>query len=269
MNILIVGTGVVEKSLVKFCLKSKHIDHLYTASIEALEDIPNIEYSDYTDLAHKAKLLQTDIILVVDKKLIQDGIVEILRKNLLNVISVNKKWFYLESSRLVAKQLMNHYSINNPQVLKTPISFPIVIKTDNPFTTKIAYSMKELIEIRESLYDKSVFLEEFLNGEIQYLLSLWDGKTLLHFPLSFKPTEVQQDRLDLYKTKLSFMFSDEKANFIGFFVTKLIWAKNNWYVLEYIMRINEMVDLNLIKSDFLTILNAAIYQKLDEIYYRY
>lgn len=265
MNILLLGTGIVEQSLINLCIKSKYLDHIYTASSESLKNIPNVEYTNFSDLAQKAKSLQIDITLVVDKKLIEDGVVEILQKHMINVISVNKKWFNLESSRLIAKQLITHYSINNPQVLKAPVSFPIVIKTNEPYSTKIVYSMKELVETRELLSGKNVFLEEYLDGELQYLLSLWDGKNLLHFPLSFVPTEVQQDRLDLYKTKLNFMLSDENANFIGFFISKLIWAKNDWYVLEYVMRINKKINLNLIKKDFLAILNSAIYQKLNEV----
>lgn len=265
MNILVVDTNAIEQELIDLCLKSKHLDHIYTASTISLDKIPNIEYEDFSDLAHKAKLLQIDLVLVANKELIQNGIVEILRKNMLNVISVNQKWFNLESSRLIAKQLMNHYSINNPLVLKAPISFPIVIKTDEPHTTKIAHSMNELVKIREELSGIEVFLEEFLTGDIYYLLSLWDGKNLLNFPLSCTLTEVQQDRLELYKTKLNFMFSDENANFIGFFISKLIWAKNDWHIIEYIMHLNKTAELKLIKSDFLTILNSAIYQKLDEI----
>lgn len=263
MNILILGTGTIEQKLINLCLKSHLLDHIYTASNEPLENIPNVEYSDYDDLCKKAKLLQADIILVADKKFIQDGIVEICRKNMLNIISVNQKWFNLESSRLIAKQLMNHYSINNPEVILAPLAFPIVIKTDKPHTTKIANSMQKLVKIREELRGET-FLEEFLNGEVIYLLSLWDGKNLIHFDPTFTPTEVQQDRLDLYKTKLSFMLSDEKADFMGFFSSKLIWAKNDWYVLEYIMHIDEKSDLNTIKPDFLYLLNSAIYQKLNE-----
>lgn len=265
MNILIIGTDSVEQKLINLCLKSKYLDHIFTASNQSLDNIPNVEYSDYNDLANKAKLLQTDIILVTDKELIQDGIVEILRKNMLNVISVNKKWFNLESSRLVAKQLMNYYSINIPQTLKAPISFPVVMKTNSPHATKIVHSMSELVTIREELNNETVFLEEFLDGEICYLLSLWDGKNLLSFPLSIELTEVQEDRLALYKTKLNFLLSDEKADFIGFFVTKLIWSRNDWFVLEHIMRINDCVDLNINRTDFLMILNSAIYQKLSEI----
>ena len=265
MNILIIGTGEVEKKLINLCLKSKHLDHIFTASKEPLDEIPNIEYESFEELVYKTRKVQADIILVADKTYIQSGLVDFCRSNKLNVSSVNSKWFNLESSRLIAKQLINHYSINNPNVILAPVTFPVVIKTDLINTTKIAYSMQELITIRENLTGQKVFLEEYLNGEVSYLLSLWDGKSLISFDLPFTLTEVQEDRLDLLKTKLSFMFSDEKADFIGFFTTKLIWAKNDWHVLEFIMHINEKSDLNSIKSDFLYLLNLAIYQKLDEI----
>lgn len=265
MNILILGTGIVECKLINLCLKSKHLDHIYTASDKPLENIPNIEYNSYEELIRKAKALQIDLVLVASKNIIKNGVVELFKKNLLNIISVNKKWFNLESSRLVAKQLINYYSINHPSAIKAPVTFPVVIKTNNPNTNKVAYTMQELVEIREKLGAKTVFLEEYLKGDVYYLLSLWDGKNLFNFPLSISLTEVQEDRLELYKTKLQIMLSDEQADFIGFFTTKLIWAKNDWYVLEYIMHLNEKPDLESIKPDFLYILNSAIYQKLNEI----
>lgn len=265
MNILIIGTGKIEQNLINLCVKSRLLDHLYTASLNPLDDIPNIEYNSFEDLVHKAKILQTDIVLVADKNLIQQGVVEILKKYFINVISVNQKWFNLEKSRIAAKQLSNYYAINNPEVIKVPVVFPIVLKTDRPNISKIVNSMSDLIKITESLSGEKFFLEEYLKGEVFYLLSLWDGKNLLNFPSIENLTEVQEDRLNLLKTKLNFMFSDEKANFIGFFTTKLIWAKNDWFVLDYVMHINEKSDLDVIKSDFLYILDSAIYQKLNEL----
>lgn len=265
MNILILGTGIIEQKLINLCLKSHLLDHIYTASNEPLEDIPNIEYSSPEELLQKAKRIQADLILVTNKILIQEGLVDFLKKNMLNVISVNQKWFNLESSRLVAKRLLNYYSINNPEVILAPLTFPIVLKTDKPELTKIVYSMQELIKTRAEFSAINIFLEEYLKGELFYILSLWDGKNLIHFNQKMELTEVQQDRLDLYKTKLCFMLSDEKADFTGFFTTKLIWAKNDWHVLEYIMHINEKSPLDSINKDFLYILNSAIYQKLNEI----
>ena len=268
MNILILGTAKVEQKFIKLCLKSKFLDHIYTASKESLKNIPNIEYNSFEELVRKAKALQIDLVLVSDKELVQNGIVEYLNNYRINVISVNKKWLNLESQRLVAKQLMNYYSINNPQPIKAPIAFPLVVKSVKRKFTKIVYNMMELVEIKENYSNDSIFLEEYMKGESISLLSLWDGKSLLSFPVENSLTEVQVDRLDLYKTKLNIMFSDECPDFIGFFISKLIWAKNDWHVLDYIMRVDLEVDLNnVIQKDFLYILNLAIFQKLNEISY--
>lgn len=121
--------------------------------------------------------------------------------------------------------------------------------------------MQDLVNKMETLKGEKTFLEEYLEGEIYSLTSLWDGKNLLSFPIE-NLTEVQQDRLELYKTKLNFMLSDEKADFAGFFTSKLLWTKNDWYLLEYKMRLDKNAQ---IKGDLLYILNSALYQKLNEI----
>ncbi len=265
MNILILGTGTVEQKLINLCLKSHLLDKIYTASLEPLEGIPNIEYFSLEELIKKVKILQADITLVADKELIKSGITDEFRRNNCNIIAVNKKWFNLESSRLIAKQLISHYSMNIPEIIKAPMSFPIVIKTEDPFSTQIAISLQDLIEKRKNLDNKKIFLEEYLNGEILYLSSLWDGENLWNILPTKNLTEVQEERLNLYKTKLTFMLSDEKADFIGFFTSKLIWAKNDWYVLDYIMHIDSNFCFENINKDFLYILNSAIYQKLKEI----
>ena len=110
MNILILGTGIIEQKLINLCLKSKLLDRIYTASNKHLKDIPNIEFNNFEELAQKAKAIQIDLVLVADRNLIEQGIVEFLKKHKINIVSVNQKWFNLESSRLIAKQLMKHYS---------------------------------------------------------------------------------------------------------------------------------------------------------------
>ena len=267
MNILILGTSKIERNLINLCLKSKYLERIYTASSNPLSGLDNVVYNDYTDLIKKAKKLHIDLILFANKKYIQDGFVELCKKNRLNTVSVNKKWFNLEDSRLVAKKLIHHYSINYPKNIKAPTTFPIVIKSTNSKIEKIAYSMSELVEVKHELSGKSVFLEDYLDCKICHILFLWDGKTILLFDKFLNLTEVQKDRLELYKIKLNFMLSDEKADFIGFFVTKLIWAKNDWYVSDFIMHLDENVDLSIIQGDFLYILNTALYQNLNEISY--
>lgn len=259
LNILIIGE--LQKNLLQAVCESKLLDRLYTATFEPFEEIPNIEFESFEDLAQKAKTLKIDIAITSDKNLIQAGVVDILKKHFVNILAANKKWLNLETSRLAAKQLANYYSINTPETIKAPLSFPVIIKTDHPKGSYIADSMTDLINKMESLEGEKTFLEEYLEGNIFELVSLWDGKNILSFPIE-NLTEVQQDRLELYKTKLNFMLSDEKADFIGFFVSKLIWAKNDWYLLEFKMGVNENSKFC---GDLLYILNSALYQKLNEI----
>lgn len=261
MNILVIGK--LQQNLLKAICNSSHLDKLFTATSKPLEEIPNIEFQTLDELAQKAKALNIDIAITSDKNLIQIGIADILKKQRINIIAVNKKWFNLEDSRLITKQLANHYSINIPEIIKAPISFPIIIKTDKPKGNYIAKSMQDLIDKMNSLGGEKTFLEEYLYGEIYDFISLWDGKNLFNFNIK-NLTEVQQDRLELYRTKLNFMLADEKADFIGLLTSRLIWAKNDWYLLEYKMRPDKSVNLNM-EIDFLYILNAAIYQKLNEI----
>jgi hypothetical protein len=47
MNVLVLGSEGIEQVLINLCKKSKFLDHIYTASNEPLEEIPNIEYQNY------------------------------------------------------------------------------------------------------------------------------------------------------------------------------------------------------------------------------
>lgn len=264
MNILVIGTDEIEKIFLELCLKSKFLDKIYTASTKPLQNIPNIEYENFDELGKKSKALHIDIAITADKKLIKIGIADTLKKYGINIVALNKKWANLES-RIVAKNLAAHYSINVPEIIKAPISFPVVIKTDIPEVTQIARSMSDLIEKKSVISNKKHFIEEYMDGEVFHILSLWDGMNITTFPVNRDLTEVQADRLELYKTKLNFMLSDEKADFTGFFTSKLLWTRNDWYLLEYIPYPSKKSALNEIKTDFLYLLNLAIYQKLNEI----
>ena len=263
MNILLIGTPSEE--LCAQLRKSSYLDKLYTASSIALQTVANVEYTDFEDLVKKCLALQIDVVIVLDKSFVKEGLVETFKKYRLNIISVNSKWFNLETSKLVAKKLTGFYSFNLPQVLKAPLAFPIVVKADNSMRCKLAYSMQNLVEIVSGFNGEEYFLEEYLEGEVYEVLTLWDGKSLWMSPYSNNFTEVQTDRLDLYKTKLSFMLSDEQADFMGFFVSKLIWAKNDWYLLEFYMGLKEKFVLENPQVDFLRLIYMAIYQKLNEI----
>lgn len=265
MNILVIGSGNVERDIIELCLKSKLLNKIYTATSDPIEEFANIEYSSFKELAKKAKALQIDIALCFDINLIREGLVDVLRENYVNVISVNKKWLNLETNRKVTHKLCEYYSLNIPKVIKAPVKFPIVVKTNIPKYKKIVFDMQELVSAREELAGEEIFLEEFISGEELTVLFLWDGKNLIYFKTDRMLNEVQEFRLEYLKTRLAFMFYNESPDFIGFFSTKLIWTKNEWCILEFIMRPDCTFSNNTIGKDLLYLLNAAIYQKLNEI----
>ena len=262
MNVLVIGTP--SDSLISAIKNSKLLGKIYTAAPEAIDGITNIEYFSLENLAQKAKTLQIDIAINTDKSFIEQNIVEIFKENLVNLISVNQKWLNLETSRLAAKKLMDFYSINNPKIIKAPMNFPVVMKTDSGDFTEIKNSFEELLETGEAFRGDKKFVEEYLEGDVFNLLCIWDRKSLYCLNSPNPTTEVKDDRLYLLKTKLSFMLSDEKADFMGLFSAKLIWARNDWYVTGFEMGIDEKSPLNDINKDFLYVLNSAIYQKLNE-----
>ena len=77
MNILILGTGEIEQTLIKLCQKSKLLDKIYTASNEPLDDIANIDsiknpyegmlfFSRAQDSFYAVKSISCDGIKIID-----------------------------------------------------------------------------------------------------------------------------------------------------------------------------------------------------------
>lgn len=270
MNIIILGEN--SQSLYDLCKKSKSATQVYIATQNIPKDNATIQYDNIQDLILLCQKLQIDIVISTLKNINYDDLIKDFTSNKINLISVNEKWKKLETSSSIAKKLMKYYSVNHPSTIKIPSKFPVVIKTDNCINPEkfITTSMEELIakikQISKQSTAQTFYIEEYLEGEEYTMLSLWDTKSFLHFPIHKPLTEVQEERLDLLKTKLNFMFSDEKANFTGFIVTKLIWTKNDWYVTGFTTNINSQdlePVLENIQTDFVQILISAIYQHLD------
>lgn len=184
-------------------------------------------------------------------------------------------------------------------------NFPVVIKADGLCEGKgvvIAYNqaitektINEYLEGKFNENSKTILIEEFLQGQELSLMSLWDGKTLMNFaPLrdfkklnkspsapntggmgAFCPvdlTAIQQKKLIEYQKQLQNALIKENANFTGFIYSGLIWAKDDWYVLEYNVRLGDpeaQALLTHLKTDFLSILNSALNQELDKIKVEY
>lgn len=180
-------------------------------------------------------------------------------------------------------------------------SYPLVIKADGLCAgkgVKIAQNAQEAkITVKNYLdgqfgeASKTFLIEEFLDGEELSLMCLFDGNTLLNFApcRDFKkldnsvdspntggmgaycPVElndIQQNKLKEFKIQLQSALIKEKADFCGIIYAGLIWAKNDFYVLEFNVRFGDPETQALLmnlENDLLAIFKMGIEKKLDKI----
>ncbi|MDD3436734.1 MAG: phosphoribosylamine--glycine ligase [Candidatus Gastranaerophilales bacterium] len=198
-----------------------------------------------------------------------------------------------------------HVIASEAKQSKNIIKFPVAIKANGlckgkgvviAYDEKIAQeTIKECLNGKFGEASKTILIEEFLQGEELSLISLWDGKSLLYFPPArdfkklnssvdapntggmgaFCPvalTQEQEEKLGKYKQQLQNALKSEKADFVGFIYSGLIWAKEDWYVLEYNVRLGDpetQAILTHLKTDFLFILKSALNKNLDKITLHY
>lgn len=136
----------------------------------------------------------------------------------------------------------------------------------------------------------TVLSEDFLDGEELSLICLYDGKTLLPFMPArdfkrlsgdintpntggmgaycpVKLTKNQNAKLDNYTKNLENALLKEKADFVGFIYAGLIWYDEDFYTLEFNVRLGDpeaQVLLSHLENDFGELLYSAINQKLGE-----
>lgn len=182
---------------------------------------------------------------------------------------------------------------------------PFVIKADGLCKGKGVSLVFDEEDARETIKDylngkygeasKIVLLEEFLSGEELSLMSLWDGVNLLSFlpardfkRLNDKPESpntggmgafcpvslsvLQQERLAEYEKKLKKALASENADFTGFIYSGLIWHKEDYFVLEYNVRLGDpeaQAILMLLDSDLGEVFIKAVEGKLDEISFKW
>lgn len=90
------------------------------------------------------------------------------------------------------------------------------------------------------------------------ILAEWGRFVLL------KLTGLQQQKLDIYLQKLEKALIAEGADFNGFIYSGLIWSREDWYVLEYNVRLGDpecQAILTNLKNDFLDILVTGTEQE--------
>ena len=264
LNILIVGEGKYAEEL----KTSKYLNKLYITGENELPDTIHIKFNTFRELAKKCKALKIDIVFVENEKWVLEGITDVMKQNFINCFSVTSEWTKLGLSHNYARNILSRYGINIPPQITLPVEFPVLVKGDG--ILRKANSMQEIISIKKEIHDrapeisKNVFLEKYLLGEKQKIISLYDGKHLITFPNS----KINPKLLSEYSKKLEFLLQSEHANFTGFINSDLIEEKGILYNTGFFFNFY-MPDMKKVaekkEMDFLYICISAIYQKLNEI----
>lgn len=178
---------------------------------------------------------------------------------------------------------------------------PFVVKADGLCGGKGVVICRDKTQARSVMLDffngkfgaasKKIIVEKYLAGEEFSLMSFFDGKTLKSFlpardfkKLSSSPdapntggmgafcpvdlSPLQQVKLDDYEKKLQAALLCENSDFTGVVYSGLVWHENDFWVLEYNMRLGDPETQALLchlNSDLGEIFYATVNGKLDTI----
>ncbi len=208
-NVLLYGGGAREHALAQKLLESPFLNKLYLANPgDGFKHLgKTVEFTNFSDLAKKARLLNIDLMVVGPENPLFEGITDTFKKENIKVIGADKKWAKLEGSKSYAKTFMLKNGIKTADYriledknkieesffyFKEKYKTPPVIKADGAALGKGVYLPENFNEAKTEAVcfldgkfgeaSKKIVLEERLYGKEISLLSFWDGKNLASFP---------------------------------------------------------------------------------------
>lgn len=205
MNILVVGGGGREHTIIYKLKQSKNVDKIYcapgNAGIQELAECIDISATDIKSLLNFAKSNNIDLTVVgMDDPLVM-GIVDEFEKEGLKIFGPRKNAAIIEGSKSFSKELMKKYNIptanyevfdnyNKAYEYVKKQNMPIVIKADGLALGKGVLICNKVEEAENALKSimidrkfgdsgNKVVIEEFLTGPEVSILSFCDGKTII------------------------------------------------------------------------------------------
>lgn len=205
MNILVIGGGAREHSLVWKISQSPRVKELYVAPGNAgtglIAKNLDIKATDLEALAQAAQGRKIDLAVVGSEAPLAAGIVDLFEARGIPIFGPTKEATRIESSKVFAKALMQKYGI--PCATSRSFSSfddakgyvkmqkpPIVVKADGLAAGKgsiVSHSTDEALKalsdiMEERIFDSAgdqVLIEECLMGKEVSLLAFTDGKTVV------------------------------------------------------------------------------------------
>ncbi|KGP71318.1 phosphoribosylamine--glycine ligase [Pontibacillus yanchengensis] len=201
MNILVVGGGGREHSIVQALLKSDKVQTVYAApgnyGMTEAEIVP-ISATDPVNLIEFAREKEMDLTIVGPEIPLLDGVVNAFQEAGLKVFGPTQEAALIEGSKAYAKTLMEQYDIPTAsyQTCTSTVQAkdyvvekgaPIVVKADGLAAGKgvtVAMTQEEAFQAIDSIMEDEQFgsagsqvvVEEFLDGEEFSLMAFVNGE---------------------------------------------------------------------------------------------
>ncbi len=205
MNVLVIGSGGREHTLVWALKKSTQVDTVHcapgNAGIEHIAECVSIPVNDFKRLAEYVQNNTIELTIVGPEDPLAGGIVDYFNDRGLAIFGPDARGAQIESSKWFCKQIMLQYGIPTAAAQKfsdidtaltyiAQTQFPIVIKADGlaagkGVTIATSYSEAEAA-VHECMSDgkfgtagTEVLIEDFLDGEEASVLAFVDGKHII------------------------------------------------------------------------------------------
>jgi len=205
MNILVIGGGAREHSLVWKLGQSRKVTKLYVAPGNAgtglIAENLNVQATDLQSLAQVAREKNIDLAVVGPEVPLAAGIVDLFQSCDIPIFGPDKEATKIESSKIFAKDLMHKYGIpcassRNFSSFSEAKDYarsqkpPIVVKADGLAAGKgaiVAHSIDDALNALSAIMQDrilgnagdQVLVEECLEGKEVSLLALTDGKAVV------------------------------------------------------------------------------------------
>ena len=211
MNVLVIGSGGREHTIVWKLKQSRHVDKVFclpgNGGISQIAECINIPLTDFKDVADFVRQNKIELTIVGPEAALVAGIVDYFNSLNLKIFGPVKKSAQLEGSKIFAKEFMMKYNIPTAEYRQfsdydEAVKFVehnsdvySIIKADGLCAGKgvfVCKSKQDAVNavsqcLKEKVFGaagEKIIIERKLSGEEVSLLCFCDGHTIVPLPLS-------------------------------------------------------------------------------------